>query len=273
MRHFRSRRLAMTVLVVMSLAGTACDSAVDESGVVATTTTSRWPATDRYEVPDRIRDATMVWSADPGADLFSPEGVLTRAALESFSIGLMVGLDYAYIGFAASSGSPGGGRMYGGFDDDTRQGPFAGSIHGRIQQIIPTDNGFDVLSCVLSVGLDVRVDGKYSPSRLANGEGTEMRSRFVRTGDAAGAPTTNERSPAASSDDLHWQAPTGNEFVGWEIDGLTDIDPVTSGHGRCVSWARSLYPDTTPVIARDAYATDDPPPVQPAYPGWSDPPS
>ena len=104
----------------------------------------------------------MVWSAEPGIDFFSVEGTLTRAAVESIAIGLMIGLDYTYLGFATSSNSPGGGRLYGGFDDDTGQGPFAGTIQGRIQQILPTASGFDVVSCMVSVGLDVREDGKYS---------------------------------------------------------------------------------------------------------------
>ncbi|WP_206510413.1 hypothetical protein C5142_23050 [Rhodococcus sp. BGS-1C] len=266
----RWTRIVVVVLVMMLTAITACDSTVDDPQVLETSAVPRWPATDIYEVPDRIRDATMVWSAEPGLDLFSTEGTLTRAALESVSIGLMVGLDYTYIGFAASSNSPGGGRLYGGFDDDTGQGPFVGTIYGRIQKILPTDSGFDVLSCVLSVGLDVREDGKYLPSRLADGDGTEMRSRFIRTNEPAMAPTSRPTSSAPALDDFHWQAPTGNEFLGWEIEGLTDRDPSTSGNGRCVPWARSLYPDAPAVIPRDAYARDTPPPVQPAYPGWPD---
>ncbi|MGK2884515.1 MAG: hypothetical protein ACSLE8_07020, partial [Rhodococcus sp. (in: high G+C Gram-positive bacteria)] len=105
--------------------------------------------------------------------------------------------------------------------------------------------------------------------RLADGDGTEMRSRFIRTSEPAMAPTSRPTS-APALDDIHWQAPTGNEFLGWEIEGLTDRDPSTSGNGRCVPWARSLYPDAPAVIPRDAYANDEPPPVLPAYPGWLD---
>lgn len=266
----RSRRMRMVVAVLLTIliAVTACGSPVEDSSLQESS--SRSPANAVYAVPDRIRDATMVWSTEPGIDLYSDEGTLTRAALESFAIGMMVGLDYTYLGFTASSKIPGGGRLYGGFDDDTKQGPFVGTIHGHIQRIIPTDTGFDVISCLLSVGLDELVDGKYSPSRISNGEGAELRSQFFRTVAETSEAVAPYRTATTESGGRHWQAPAGNEFVGWEIDGFTDRDPTTSGNGRCAPWARSLYPDTAPVIARDAYARDNPPPVQPAYPGWPD---
>ncbi|MCZ4080276.1 hypothetical protein O1W68_20215 [Rhodococcus sp. H36-A4] len=256
----------LTTLIVVA----ACGSVADDSPVSVTTSVSPRPSSDGYEVSDRLRDATMVWSAEPGVDLLSSEGMLIRASEESFVIGLMLGLDYAYLGFAKSSGSLGGGGILGGFRDDTGQGPFAGTIHGRVQQIIPIDGGFDVLSCVLAVGLDRQHDGKYAPSRLTGGEGSEQRSRFVRTGESSTVTSPTPLPSASSPDLLHWQAPSGNEFVGWEIDGFIDQDPATSRNGRCAPWARSLYPDVAVKIPPDAYAHDNPPPVQPAYPGWPD---
>ena len=271
MKHrCRRLRVATAVLLTILTAVTACGSPADNSSPREAMSTLRLPATDTYIVPDQIRDATMVWSAEPGVDLFSTEATLTRAAQESFSIGLMLGLDYTYQGFAASSQIAGGGRLYGGFEDETGQGPFVGTIHGLIQRIIPTDSGFEVISCMLSVGLDVEVDGKFSPSGIAGGEGAELRSRFIRTGEPAKSRVMAQPSHSSGSDDLHWQAPADNQFIGWEIDGFTDRDPSTSGSGRCAPWARSLYPDTTAVVPRDAYANDYPPPVQQAYPGWSD---
>lgn len=261
-------RLATAVLLVMLVGVAACDSTTEHDGAPATTSAPHWPATDVYEVPDQIRDATMVWSAEPGIDLLATEGTLIRAALESFAIGSLAGLDYTYLGFSDSSNSVAGGPLYSLFRADTGQGPFAGTLQGHLQQIVPTEVGFDVISCVLSVGLDVKVDGKYSPSGLAGGEGGELRSRFIRTGEPSKSPVVTQPLSSPGPDNRHWQAPTGHQFVGWEIDGFTDRDPTTSGRGRCVPWARSLYPDTTPVIARDAYARDSPPPVQPAYPGW-----
>ncbi|MCZ4080278.1 hypothetical protein O1W68_20225 [Rhodococcus sp. H36-A4] len=268
----RSRRMRMVEAVLLTIltALPACGSPVEDRSLQEPSSTSRLSADAVYVVPNRIRDATMVWSTEPGIDLYSDEGTVTRAALESFAIGMMVGLDYTYLGFAASSKIPGGGRLYGGFDDDTGRGPFVGTIHGHIQRIIPTDTGFDVISCLLSVGLDVLADGKYSPSRISNGEGAELRSRFFRTVAETSEAPAPSRTATPESGERHWQAPTGNQFVDWGIDGFTDRDPSTSGSGRCVPWARSLYPDTTPVIARDAYANDNAPPVQPAYPGWPD---
>ncbi|WP_186629423.1 hypothetical protein [Rhodococcus sp. BP22] len=268
----RSRRASMitAVLLTMLTAVAACDSVDDDGSAPETTSLSRWPAINVYEVPDRVRDATMVWSAEPGIDLFSAEGTAIRAAGESLVIGLMVGLDYAYVGFAASSNSEAGGPLYSLFQADTGQGPFVGTVHGHIQQVIPTDAGFDVLSCALSIGLDVLVDGKYSPSRLTDGDGQELRSSFIRTGDPLTAPAVPQPTSSPVGDKLQWQAPVGNEFGGWEIDGFIDIDPVTSGKGRCAPWAQSLYPDAPRIITRNAYARSTPPPVQPAYPGWPD---
>lgn len=265
MRVFRRQMIVVSVVMIMLATITACGSVDDEPRVVETSSVPRWPATNNYEVPDGIRDATMVWSAESGIDLFSIEGTLARATYESVAIGWMLGLDYAYIGFAASSNSAPGGPLYSLFRPETGDGPFVGTVHGHIQQIIPTDAGFDVISCLLTAGLDVSVDGKYGPSGLTNGGGQELRSRFIRVDDRPSSDPSIARSPA---DGLRWEAPTDNRFAGWKIEGLIDIDPITSGTGRCDQWARSLYPDTPPVIMRDAYANDDPPPVQPAYPGW-----
>ncbi|WP_206492714.1 hypothetical protein [Rhodococcus sp. KRD162] len=255
-------------MLMVTLANiTACGSVVDGPQASETSAAPRWPATNNYEVPDGIANATMVWSAESGIDLFSIEGTLARATYESVAIGWMVGLDYTYIGFPASSNSVPGGPLYSTFRAETGDGPFAGTVNGHIQQIIPTDTGFDAISCLLTAGLDVSVDGKYAPSGLTNGGGQELRSRFIRVDDIPSVHLSVASSPTGG---LHWQAPTDNRFAGWKIDGLIDIDPITSGTGRCNPWARSLYPDTTPVIPRDAYANEDPPPVQPAYPGWPD---
>ncbi len=264
----RLLRMIIAALVSMLAFVAACSPPPEDETAPTPTLSSRWPATEFYEVPDSIRDATIVWSAEPGIDLFSAEAKLFRAAQESVFIGWMIGLDYTYVGFKDSSGSKGGGGIFGDFEDDTGEGPFVGTIHGRIQQIIPTDTGFDVLGCVLSVGLDVRTNDKYSPSRLTDGEGGDLRSRFIRTVDPKSVletpPTSSVRKPSS----LHWQAPTGDQFTGWEVEGFVDIDPATAEKGRCVPWAKSLYPDAPAVIPRDAYANDEPPPVLPAFPGW-----
>lgn len=268
MTRLRQLRMITVFLVTVLVLLTACAPANEDVTDPIPTSSLRWPATEFYEVPASIHDASMVWSAEPGVDLFSAEGALVRAAQESLFIGWMIGLDYTYIGFAASSDSDGGGGIYGDFENDTGRGPFVGTIYGRIQQVIPTDTGFDVLACVLSAGLDVRVNGMYSPSGFAGGEGGELRSRFIRTAEPTNVQVTSPPSSTTEADDVHWQAPVGSQFVGWEIDGFADINPTTAKKGRCVPWARSLYPDAPRVITRDAYVRETPPPVQPAYPGW-----
>ena len=271
MRVPARHRILVAALATMLIVVTACDSVADDSPAPEKTTVPSGPATESYVVPDQLRGATMVWSAEPGIDLLSTEGTLVRASEESFAIGLMIGLDYTYLGFANSSNSRGGGGLFGGFEDDTGEGPYVGTIHGHIQKIVPTENGFDVLSCVLAVGLDKLVDGRFVPSRITEGDGGEQRSRFTRTGDLTAGPESLPSDPLP--DRPHWQPPAVNEFSGWAIDGFVDLDPATAGSGRCVPWARSLHPEAPSVIPKDAYAKDTPPPVQPAYPGWPDPAS
>ena len=129
-KRSRKWRVAGLVLLVVMVSATACDSVDEHKPAPAPSSTPTWPAVNVYEVPDQIRDATMVWSAEPGIDLFSDEGVVTRAAEESALIGLMAGLDYAYIGFASSSDST-VGPVLGDFEADTGRGPFAGTVHGH----------------------------------------------------------------------------------------------------------------------------------------------
>ncbi|ORI21115.1 hypothetical protein [Rhodococcus sp. 1168] len=269
----RSRRIRTVIAVLLTIltAGAACGSPVEDSSIQQTSSTSRSSSgSDVYEVPDQLRDATMVWSAEPEVDLFSAEGTLTRAAQESIAIGATVGLDYTYRGFAASGNYKGGDSIYSIFQSATGDGPFAGTIHSRIQKVNPSDNGFEALTCVLSIGLDVLENGKYSPSLLTNIAGEELRIRFIRTGDKTTTARESMPSSIQESENLHWQAPTDNRFAGWEIDGFADVEPGTAESGRCVPWARSLYPDVEPIVSREAYARDNPPPVQPAYPGWPD---
>jgi len=46
----------------------------------------------------------MVWSTEPGLELFSPEGRLVRATEEAHVIELAIGLKYTYLGFIESLG-------------------------------------------------------------------------------------------------------------------------------------------------------------------------
>jgi hypothetical protein len=271
MRFPHSRVAAVLVLMVVTVP--ACESVVEHDDASRATSTSTSPSSgsDIYEVPDQLRDATVVWSAEPEVDLFSVEGTLIRAAQESIIIGIAVGLDYTYPGFAVSGNYLGGDSIYSPFRSATGDGPFAGSVHSRIQQVIPISNGFEALTCVLSIGLDVLENGRYSPSLLADVAGGELRIRFIRNDDqttTAAAPPPRPSIPGPEK--FTWQAPTDNRFVGWQIDGFADVEPATAESGRCDAWARSLYPDTEPIASREAYARDNPPPVEPAYPGWPD---
>ena len=183
MRFPHSRVAAVLVLMMGTVP--ACASVVEhgDASRATSTSTSVSSGSDIYEAPDQLRDATVVWSAEPEVDLFSVEGTLIRAAQESIIIGITVGLDYTYPGFAVSGNYFGGDSIYSPFRSATGDGPFAGSVHSRIQQVIPISNGFEALTCVLSTGLDVLENGRYSPSLLTDVAGGELRIRFIRNDD------------------------------------------------------------------------------------------
>lgn len=248
----------MTVsMVVALLALTGCNNHADRD---------RAAVSEVYEAPAQMRDATVVWSAESGIDLFSPESTLVRASHEASAIASLVGFNYTYPGFSEASTVKVGGKDR-SLEDETGRGPFVGTIHSRIMAITPTTSGFDSLTCVLSVGLDELRDGKYSPSKyVAHGHGSPIRTHYTRTAQPS-APTPATTNPIPDPDRLHWQAPTGNEFNGWTFEGIFERDR-EAVEDLCTAWAQSIFPNAPEIIAQDAYARDSPPPSQPADPGW-----
>ncbi|WP_306355989.1 MULTISPECIES: hypothetical protein [unclassified Nocardia] len=206
-----------------------------------------------YEPPDEVRNATVVWSAEPGIDLFSTAATLMRAADESDVIGRYAGLEHAYPGYAKALELADTPR----YEIERYRGTIAGTLLNHIQRIQDTEDGYLVEFCALSNAYGELRDGRY---KMWYGRGTALAARFTRNNDApARATTTPTTTPSPAPDRLHWQAPTYNVFTGWTISY------VESG-ASCDDWALSLYPDA-PVENEISYS-DTPPPVQPAYPGW-----
>lgn len=267
------QRFAGIGSAVLLLTLAACGDSTDP---VPNSTPSSKPVADTYVVPDRIRDATVVWSAEPGIDMFSAESTLIRANMESSILARLLGQGYPYLGFNASIQA---GTTYVDFGPTGNfrrvlNGRLVGTAQARIQEVRPTDNGFESVVCVASLGLDEFRDGKYYPSGLALSRGSAVRAQYNRIPNTGNSPTTSvvpseSGTPPQDQNLLHWQAPRGNLFTGWKIVTYAETDPDLNEQ-RCAPWALSVYPDAPADMP--TYANDTPPPVQPAYPGWPDAP-
>ncbi|SUA72750.1 Uncharacterised protein [Nocardia otitidiscaviarum] len=247
-----SARLTATIGAVIILA-TGCGGT--DTRDTPTTSTSSRPSSGVYEPPDEVRNATVVWSAEPGIDLFSTPATLMRAANESDIIGSYAGLEHAYPGYANALDRPYATR----YQVESYRGTIAGTVLNHIQRIQDTGDGYLVEFCALPNAYGQLDDGRY---RRWYGRGSALAARFTRTDDTL-APTTSTptttTTPSPAPDRMHWQAPTYNVFTGWTISYVVN-------ETSCDDWALSLYPDA-PVENEISYS-DTPPPVQPAYPGW-----
>ncbi|WP_280356203.1 hypothetical protein [Nocardia otitidiscaviarum] len=206
-----------------------------------------------YQPPDEVRNATVVWSAEPGIDLFSTAATLIRASAESDIIGGYAGLDHTYPGYATALALADTPR----YKVESDRGTIAGTLLMHIQRIQDTGDGYLVEFCGLSNAYGELHDGQY---KMWYGRGTALAARFTRT-DSTPTPetTTPTTTPSPAPDRMHWQAPTYDVFTGWTISHVVN-------RTSCDDWALSLYPDA-PVENEISYS-DTPPPVQPAYPGW-----
>ncbi|WP_306359981.1 hypothetical protein [Nocardia sp. CC227C] len=243
-------RLTATIgAVLLLLAGCGRTDISD----TPTTSTSTPPSSGVYEPPDEVRNATVVWSAEPGIDLFSTPATLMRAANESDIIGSYAGLDHAYPGYAKALDRPYTTR----YEVERYRGTIAGTVLRHIQRIQDTGDGYLIEFCALPNAYGQLEDGQY---RRWYGRGVSLAAQFTRNNDApAPATTTPTATPSPAPDRMHWQAPTYNVFTGWTISYVVS-------DASCDEWTLSLYPDA-PVEDEITYS-DTPPPVQPAYPGW-----
>ncbi|WP_306361024.1 hypothetical protein [Nocardia sp. CC227C] len=265
-----SRRTATTLvagILTVAMAATGCgDSATSPADP---TPAGERPCTDipivagTYKPPQQVCDATMVWSAEPGIDLYTPEATLIRATDEADLIALYAGLDYSYPGYAAALMDPTRLERY---EEGEGHRTVFGTLRSHVWQIQPNANGFHAELCGLNNESAATSPGAPELSR-PNNRGGYQGIDFVRTGAAVETPVT--ATPYAPAPDrLHWQAPTYNVFDGWTVSFETGEDPEAAA--RCDAWALSLFPDL-PAGLGDSTPLDTPPVPQPAYPGWPAP--
>ncbi|MCP9622933.1 hypothetical protein NMK54_22545 [Nocardia otitidiscaviarum] len=218
----------------------------------------------RYRPPEQVCDATVVWSAEPGIDLFSPEATLVRASIEADRIAGYAGPEVTYPGYMDAV-EPRKAEFY--EDATVYRGTHSGTIQVHIQQIQPTEDGFHAKFCALtnaSTSLRKFGDGRTYISSYDRGVAADV--RLARIGDEAAEFDAGPYEPAP--DRLHWQAPTGNLFDSWQVYFPSGED--SAHRAACDAWALSLYPDA-PAENENVFL-DAPLPAQPAYPGWPAPP-
>ncbi|MRH89494.1 hypothetical protein GFY24_18925 [Nocardia sp. SYP-A9097] len=259
-------RFALAAAASIAVTVTACGTTT--SNVTATT-----PAhSDQYQPPTGLRDATMVWSAEPGIDLLDANRKLVRATVEAALVANMEGPSNTYPGFAKA------------IDHDTAeteqeiftaQGPQTvfGTAQSRIMSIASTDSGFTAQICSGGWGFAIRQqDGSYLRMRPAP---TVQEIEFRRVPPQSqiqgsdwqshrDAPPTSGTPPQQPA---QWSAPITNVFTGWTIQ--------VSGKWRfetdrpCDAWVHTLDPSAPAVGGRDASEhAATPPTALPAYPGW-----
>lgn len=262
-----SRRAAATLtsaILTVAVAATGCGDST--TGPADPTPAAVRPCTDTpnaaaaYKPPQQVCDTTMVWTAEPGIDLYSSEATLIRAMAEADLIALYAGLDYSYPGYAAALADPARSKRY---EESELHRTVFGTLRSHIQQIQPTENGFHAEYCGLNHESAATSPGAPELSR-PNNRGGYKGVDFVRTGAASDTPTPYAPAP----DRLHWQAPTYNVFDGWTISFEYGED--SAAKQACDSWALSLFPDL-PAGQGDSTPLDTPPAPQPAYPGWPGP--
>lgn len=270
MEHLRRRAPLIAGLLLLACSLTSCSasdqpSRQQESDPEA----SAAPAPispSKYQVPDNIRNATIVWSAESGIDLLGEEATVIRAALEAHHITLGSPISDSYPGYARAIDQ----ETKDFYNRYTTQSAWEyGTGYRRIRNIEPTDNGFIAYTCQQLSGIASRQpDGKFR--QTITGGNSEVSLTMERREEYA--PATSSSSPGTSAatptvDEAgrpHWQAPSRDAFVGWNV---IFNGPVDSDHDRaCREWARQFIGEAPEGVTR--IVTDDPPETLPAYPGW-----
>ncbi|MEE2057995.1 hypothetical protein [Rhodococcus artemisiae] len=230
----------------------------------------------QYQPPPQVRNATYVWSAEPGIDLLDERGRLIRAAYEAMIISSYGGLHITYPGFVDALDL----EFALGIGTRSDQS-LAGTARAHILQINETDAGFKATVCSQLSRLAIRwPDGDY---RISNFSGMEEYVEFDHVVYDAHNPRIDPRSalehrwPASQSaeptsddgkpiDGPQWSAPTEDLFsgTGWTITFGADLGETMH---RCEDWGRSIEPNV-PDEGSETIRSPIPPKTLPAYPGW-----
>lgn len=258
-REIRSVSRTLTGLMMLACLLTACTKAPAPPE----------PTSTAYQPPENARNATMIWSAEPGIDLFTPESILIRAAREADIVARYGGPGNTYLGFMDALDPD----LHIFYMPDSTSPSIHGTGYARIQSIQATSDGFSGLICIQSSGLATRNKGPYRSSKAPAYAMVYEFSESNLPPPRPASPTPNlqpdtgsSSAPTADAADPNqptWSAPTENLFDGWAIT-LGPL-PDNSDH-LCEPWGRTLFPDAQ--AGSETVESDSPPPTLPAYPGW-----
>ncbi|WP_157084279.1 hypothetical protein [Millisia brevis] len=221
-----------------------------------------------YQPPQNVRNATLVWSAQPEIDLLGPEATLTRATREAHLVALYAGPDNAYPGYMEALRPE--DRYF--YPNDSGLAPLYGTEHSRIQELSTNPDGFSASICVQPDGLARYTENTYfsstGPAFLVTYEFVDRRvnepHQDTDSSTSESIGSTTQPNDSGEADEPTWSAPQGNVFVGWQLTfgSLTeDVD------GSCEAWGRTIFPNAP--SEPGTVESNTPPPTLPAYPGWA----
>ncbi len=261
----RGNRKLVTTLVVFMLV--ACTS---ETEPAPQQSPSLPVDASEYQAPEQVRNATYVWSAEPGIDLLDNRGKLIRASHESMMIAFYGGIETTYPGFSNAIDPRYARRI-----NTIATRALVGTIRAHLLQVHQTEKGFNATVCIQPSHYAVRRDdGQY---HTVHGSAIEERVEFnhptAEDRDLARVrpnvpPSTTPRPPSPPiADATHqWSAPTEDVFAGteWLISFGADLGDAKK---RCEEWGRSIEPGV-PDDGAEFLVSPTPPETLPAYPGW-----
>ncbi|MFD6897490.1 hypothetical protein ACFWB0_23480 [Rhodococcus sp. NPDC060086] len=269
--NLSTRKILQFISGVMTILMLASCSQDSPSGSVDTTVEQ-----SQYQPPAQVRNATYLWSAEPGIDLLDDRGRLIRAAYEAMIISSYGGLHVTYPGFVDALDL----EFALGIGTRSDQS-LAGTARAHILQITETNTGFKATVCSQLSKFAIRwPDGGY---RISNFSGMEEYVEFNHVVyDAHNPrldprrvlghrwPTTQTAVPGTNDgepyDGPQWSAPTEDLFSdsGFTITFGADLGETMH---RCEDWGRGIEPDV-PAEGSETIRSPIPPKTLPAYPGW-----
>uniref|UniRef100_UPI0024589240 hypothetical protein n=1 Tax=Nocardia wallacei TaxID=480035 RepID=UPI0024589240 len=279
----RRRALVLGLVSVTAIATASCADDQPESSSAQ----KPYP----YTAPSALQEATSVWSAEPGLDLLSDQGLLARGAAESEFIANATKPDKAYWGFQWVPVKDDGRNVGKALNSNLQDANLVGTLHWRLMSLTSRKGGFDAEVCLQMRGASARFPVVHDPGKnnyvtwtVGSIQKTRIEFRSSKRTKAIPEPALRQTAPVApdSQDALRWQGPSVDIFDGWQLSitnalNVVDSDPAETA--QCRAWGYTLFP---PPSAEDESKARmgaslgggmhsvrmERPVTLPAYPGW-----
>ncbi|MFD9681380.1 hypothetical protein ACFWAD_16010 [Rhodococcus sp. NPDC059969] len=255
---YRATVLALTFILGLGIAG--CSPSESGETLTAATTPA---APSVYTLPSYMTDYRNQWIADPGTDLFSEEGTVVRAFVESDNIVNSSGdTAQAYPGFARATedtrGTVSSDRRYVSAPDVPPR-TYRGTSFNRILSIQTITAGYPgdstVVAYVCADAYDTDFDGRQPDWFRPMSASYEIRMHNT-------APTPTDAAYPRFEGPR--DAPASDIFGGWVFDQFTSSTSNREHKDECYDWFESRHDQRYSRLSTDF----TPPLVLPNYPGW-----